>query len=85
MGGYTQINYVGKIQNGILVFEITGQLTSSIGLSFLGSGFSANGASNVKYTGVFQVQNGGSSGSGWVSQRQSDDNPGTGYVPPVVN
>ena len=83
MGGYTQQNYISRIQDGILVFEITGQLTSSLGLSFLGSGFSVNGASNIKYTGVFQVRNGGNSGSGWV--RQSDNNPGGGYVPPVVN
>jgi hypothetical protein len=86
MGGYTQLYYVSKIQDGILVFEMTGQLTSSVGLSILGSGFSANGANNITFTGVFQVRNGGSGGgSGFVTERNSDTNPGGGYVPPIVN
>lgn len=81
MGGYTQQYYTSNIYNGILVFEVTGQLTSSVGLSILGSGFSTNGGTMIKYTGVFQVRNGGSSGSGWITQRPGG---GEGKVPPIV-
>lgn len=74
---YSQTNVNSMLQNGIFVFQINGQLNTSVGVS----SFSLNNSNNVQYTGYLQSGGGGGDSNhirdGACSQQ--------GYVPPIAN
>ncbi len=62
---YTQTNVNATLQNGIFVFRITGQFTTSVGVG----SFSLTGTNTAYYTGQFNLWRGNAGGSsGWVKQ-----------------
>lgn len=65
---YAQTNVNMMIQNGILVFQVNGGFSSSIGVG----SYSLTNTNHVIYTGVYSngLQSGG--GGGWVKQEPND-------------
>lgn len=62
---YTQTHVNAHLQNGIFVFRITGQFTTSVGVG----SFSLTGTNTAYYTGQFNLWRGNVGGSsGWVKQ-----------------
>jgi hypothetical protein len=66
---YSQIGVNTYISNGTLAFEVTGQITNSVGIG----SFSMSNSKNITYTG-FLRPNGGNP-SGWVRQTSIEESP----------
>lgn len=81
LGGYTQTNVVGSVQNGIFVFQVSGQLTGTFGLSSSSGNFTLFGSGNVRYEGFLQLQGsrGSGSNSGFVKQLPNDQKDEANY------
>lgn len=67
IGGFEQTNVVGSIQNGIFVFQVSGQYSASVGFG----NFTLARNTGVNIFGFIQRGNGGGS-SGFVKQQPND-------------
>lgn len=67
IGGFEQTNVVGSVQNGIFVFQVSGQYSASVGFG----NFTLDRNTGVNIFGYIQRGNGGGS-SGFVKQQPND-------------
>lgn len=67
IGGYEQTNVVGSVQNGIFVFQVSGQYSASVGFG----NFTLDRNYGVNFFGYIQRGNGGGN-SGFVKQQPND-------------
>jgi hypothetical protein len=62
---YSQVNVISHMQGGVLVFQVTGQFSTSLGIG----SFSLNNATSVNYTGYIQSSSFGGNLNGQAYQQ----------------